>query len=823
MIKNFDVEGMSCAACSARIESSVGKVDGIKKVSVNLLMNKMQAEFDETVLSADDIINEVEKAGYRAHLAASSVQESSSSKEKSKSIEVNYAEKLKKRFFTSLGFLIPLMYFSMGHMIGLPLPGFLSPMKNPSSFALVQLILTVPVIAVNFKFFESGFKAVIKKAPNMDTLVSLGSVAAFAFSLISMFKINSLSTAGNIHEAGELAMSLYFESAAMILALVTLGKFFEERSKGRTKDAVEKLMRLSPETALVERDGAEAVVSTADISVGDVVILKPGDYIPVDGEVISGHSTVDASAVTGESLPIEVSEGAYVTSAAINLSGYMKIKAKKVGADTTISKIIELVENAGGSKAPIAKLADRISGVFVPVVTALAVIVFIIWIIISKDVSRSLNFAISVLVISCPCALGLATPVAIMVGTGKGASMGILFKNAEVLEKLHSVDTVLLDKTATVTEGKPSVVGIFPTEKSEEILRIAASLEKNSAHPLADAIVSFAEGKGIALSVPESFEYLTGRGIVASLDGRRYFLGNEKLLRENGMDFAVPVFDGTPVLLADEGGYIGAIEIKDRIKESSIVAVHGLKARGISVAMLTGDNKRTAELIAAEVGIDEVYSEVLPEDKLGIVSGYREKNRITAMVGDGINDAPALKEADVGIAIGSGTDVAIEAADVVLVKDNLVDVDVAVALSGRTIKNIKQNLFWAFFYNCAAIPVAAGAFAFAGFTLNPMIAAAAMSVSSLFVVTNALRLKRFKYGNDTKKKGDTEMEKIKIKVGGMSCGHCSARVEAALNEIDGVSAKVSHKKNIAEITLSKPVERSVIASAIENAGYKVID
>lgn len=818
MKQNFDIQGMSCAACAVNIEKSVNKLKGVQKAEVNLLANRMTAEFDEQLITEKDIIKAVNALGYKA-ASENNIKDTESGKKDSSNNDE--AKILLIRFFVSLIFMLPLMYFSMGHMIGLP-AGALDPMKNPMNFTLLQLLLATPVLVVNGRFFINGIKGIIKRAPNMDTLIFLGASAAYIYSIIQMFEINSLVMQGHIHHAGELAMNIFFESAVMILTLVTLGKYFEAKSKGRTKRAVEKLLRLRPETALVLRDGMEVTIPSSEIMAGDIVILKPGDYIPVDGVVIEGNSTVDNSAITGEYIPVEVSVGKSINSAAINIGGTIKMRAEKVGNDTTLSKIIELVENAGGSKAPIAKLADKVSGIFVPIVTLIAVVTFIVWAIIDTP-AFALNLAISVVVISCPCALGLATPVAIMVATGRGAQMGILFKNAEVLEKLHLADAVLLDKTATITEGKPKVVKVNAFSRAEkEIMTLAYALEKGSSHPLANSIIEYAEAIPVEKLSTDSFEYISGKGIKGSINGKNYLAGSDKLLIEAGIILPEVKEDTTKVYIAEENELIGIIHITDKVKEGSKKAISRMKERGLKVAMLTGDNKRNAEAVARSVGLEDFFAEVLPADKLNAVDEL-QKSGVTVMVGDGINDAPALKHADIGIAIGSGTDIAIEAADVILVKDDLNDAVNAMELSGSTVKKIKENLFWAFFYNCVGIPVAAGALVPLGIMLNPMFAAAAMSLSSIFVVSNALRLTRFKPGKKGRSKHKKENTIMKImKIEGMSCGHCSKRVEDALNAISGVNAKVNLELKQAEIILTKDIKDKVLKTAVEKAGYEVI-
>ncbi len=830
------MSGMTCAACAAHVEKAVKKI-GADNVSVNLLMNRMTVDTD---ISDEDIIRAVESAGYGAspHGDRSGGTEKSGGKTAKKSdTAADGARKLLIRFIASFVFMLPLMWFSMGHMAGFPM-GELDPHKDPASFALIQLVLTTPVLVINGRFFAGGVKSLLHRAPNMDTLVSLGSGAAYIYGLVTVFVINAHAAAGDIHGGSELAMSLFFESAAMILTLVTLGKFLEAKSKGKTRSEVEKLMRLRPKTATVIRDGAETVINVDEIAAGDTVIVLPGEYVPCDGVITDGATTLDKSAITGESIPEEAVTGGKVTSASLNLTGRFAMRAEKVGADTTLSKIIELIENAGGSKAPIQKIADKVSAVFVPVVCALAVIAFVVWICIS-DIGTALTMAISVLVISCPCALGLATPVAVMAGTGRAAAYGVLVKNAETLQSLGKVQIFALDKTATITEGKPRVTKItaFEANDTDEstVLRIAAALETTSTHPLAHAVTAAYDGEPATVT---SSEYRIGFGVIGTVDGVEYALGSPRLMNEFGVKVSHET-DAQCVYLCKRGVLLGAIEVDDEIKQSSKRAVELMLSMGARVVMLTGDNEKQARRVAEKVGITEVYFNVLPEDKLNIVEKLKKEGR-TAMVGDGINDAPALKAADVGIAIGSGTDVAIESADVVLVKSDLADVPRAVCISRYSLRNIKQNLFWAFIYNALGIPLAAGVLYPLGVTLDPMIAAGAMAFSSLFVVCNALRLtvmrfddkhverklgkgKSNRLGTDgslqiSGGKGDNNMKTTVIKVSGMSCMHCSSRVQKALEALDGVtSVKVELESGLA--TVSGDFDDGAAVKAIEDAGY----
>lgn len=845
MKKIFDITGMTCAACSAHVEKAVKKL-GITDVTVNLLSNRMTVDTD---VPDDVIIEAVRNAGYGASVNG----EKARTGNRKRGGVADPSKALLIRFIASLVFLLPLMWFSMGHMAGFPM-GALDPHKNPASFALIQLVLTTPVLVINGRFFAGGAKSLLHRAPNMDTLVSLGAGAAYIYGVVTVFLINADVAAGNIEHGAESAMNLFFESAAMILALVTLGKFLEAGSKGKTRSEVEKLMRLRPQTATVIRDGAEMTVAVEDIVAGDTVVVLSGEYVPCDGVVSSGATTLDKSAITGESIPVETVVGDKITSAVLNLTGKITIRAEKVGADTTLSKIIELIENAGGSKAPIQKIADKVSAVFVPTVCAISLVTLIVWLALGYGIGTALNMAISVLVISCPCALGLATPVAVMAGTGRAAAYGVLVKNAETLQSLSGVEIFALDKTATITEGKPRVTraeafGSFEKDGAERVLAIAAALEKTSTHPLAKAVIDAWGDK--ALPTVEKCEYKIGYGVVGVVDGTEYALGAPRLMRDFGVEAESD--DLQTVYLCKRGELVGKITVDDEIKPTSANAVELLKQTGARVVMLTGDNERQAARIAEKAGIDEVYSNVLPEDKLDIVEKLKAQGR-TAMVGDGINDAPALKSADVGIAIGSGTDVAIEAADVVLVRSDLTDVPRAMAVSHSALRNIKQNLFWAFIYNTLGIPLAAGAFYALGVTLNPMIAAGAMAASSLFVVCNALRLTvmkfddsrlRRKMGKLGKKRkntvtgsvtareqgvsccctdickndqGGSKDMKTVFKVGGMSCGHCSARVEKAIAELDGVeSASVDLAAGQAEVVGNVSAEK--VIAAVKDAGY----
>lgn len=923
MKKTFDVTGMTCAACSARVEKATKKVEGVSSVAVNLLKNSMEVEYDGSPETIAKISESIDKAGYGAFPREERDENSGSAapiSDSAPAVRAKQEEKtVKVRLIVSLVFTIPLFYLSMGHMFGWPLPGVFLGDQNIMVFALTQFLLLIPVIFVNCKYFSGGFKSLIHGAPNMDTLIALGSAASTGYGVYILYALAVALGEGHLDHAHMLAMDLYFESAAMILALITLGKYFEARAKGKTTDSLAKLMDLSPNMATRVRGDTEEQIPTSEVRVGDMLVVRQGEAVPVDGTLLEGNAVIDESLITGESIPVEKTPGSSVTGATLNQLGWFKMRAERVGSDTTLANIVRLVDEATSTKAPIEKLADKISGVFVPVVIAIALVTFIVWMIVSGEVGTSLVYAVSVLVISCPCALGLATPTAIMVGTGRGAAHGILIKSAEALERAHALKTVVFDKTGTITQGVPQVTDVVwaassdqaegaPSEtyyasvSNEEIeafssaenkanaqeaskrktpenvhasfdsfLRFVFSLEKRSIHPLAQAVSRFAQAQNIVAYEVDNFEEIAGKGLHAQVEGKPASVGNARFMREQG--FSIVQFEGpaqactdegkTPLFFSLDSRVLGFVAVADEVKPTSAQAIQALRSAGISTVMLTGDNSRSAAAIQKKIGLDEVIAEVLPQDKERVVRGLSEKGAV-AMVGDGINDAPALARADVGIAIGAGTDIAIESADVVLMHNQLTDVPAAIDLSRATVRTIKQNLFWALFYNSICIPVAAGVLSVLGITLNPMIAAAAMSLSSLFVVSNALRLRGWKpqvgaghtgvvdassrasersasiqaaeteseESRNNAIKGDESSMKESLSakgetrmlcVEGMMCPKCVAHVTEALEELSGVaSVEVSLDEKRATITLTEEslaTDKELVKAVVE-AGYK---
>lgn len=826
MTKQFAVTGMTCAACSAHVERAVAQLPGVKTAAVNLMLGRLNASYDESQVTAQQIIDAVIRAGYGAREA----DESDLAPDKQQD---GVVQRMGRRLLWSVVCLVPLFYISMGHMMGLPVPGVFH--ENHLAMALTELALVIPILILNRAYFTVGFSRLFQASPNMDSLVALGAAAGLIYSLIEM----GLLIAGRI----EGMLDLYFESAGMILTLVTVGKYLEQRSRKKTTGAISALLRLAPDSAVVRRDGREVTVPAAEIEVGDTVIVRQGGKIPVDGVVTAGTASVDESALTGESLPVEKGEGATVSSATVVLSGYLELEARRVGGDTTLSQIVRLMEEAASSKAPISRLADRISAVFVPVVMGIALAAALLWHFVGGEGIRfCLSIGIAVLVISCPCALGLATPVAIMVGTGKAAQSGILIKSAESLELLGKAQTVVLDKTGTVTEGRPRVTDIVCAGMTEEeLLQVAASVEKPSEHPLSLAIGQAAEERGLALSPVTDFTAVPGGGVHAVLDGAAVYAGNLDYMIQCGVDTtavqeqarALARQGKTALYFARDTRLLGLVAVADVVKPDSAAAIKALQAAGREVVLLTGDNETTAQAIAEQVGVSRVIAQVLPTDKAACVEKLQKEGRCTVMVGDGINDAPALARADVGLAIGAGTDIAIESADVVLMRSSLWDIVTAAELSRAVIRNIRENLFWAFIYNAIGIPVAAGAlYPALGITLNPMIAAAAMSLSSVCVVTNALRLRLWKgpvcpvteekttKNNQIEKQEETGMNRT-LTVEGMMCAHCVAHVESALNALPGVSAHVDLEKKTAAVTAGPEVTDDMLRRAVKDAGYEV--
>ncbi len=888
--EKFDIQGMTCSSCSSHVEKAVNKLDGIKCVNVNFLSNNMIVEYDEKSLNSEKIERAVIDAGYGASLVSDIKKNNKSTKE----------DKMKNRLIISIIFLIPLMYIAMNHMLydwfKIPIPEIIKNLFHGSSnaiiFAVTQFLLLLPIIYVNRNYFIIGFNRLFKRTPNMDSLIAIGSSAATIYGIFAIYMIGYGLGHNNIDIVNRYSMDIYFESAGTILTLITVGKYLETKSKGKTSEAISKLINLAPKTAIVIRDEKEIQVELEEIVKGDTIAIKPGASIPVDGVILNGNSSVDESSITGESMPVYKNPGDNVISGTINKNGYFRMKATKVGDDTTLSQIIKLVEEASNSKAPIAKIADKVSSVFVPTVIIISIITAIIWIILGQSFEFALTTAIAVLVISCPCALGLATPVAIMVGTGKGAENGILIKSAESLELLHSIDTIVLDKTGTITEGKPKVIDIITSQNllgntsnlnssrvkvvsnvnytnklENNLLKIAGSLEKNSEHPLAEAILEKVNENNIELLEVTDFLSVSGRGVQGKIDGVNYIGGNLAFMKENNIELEVVknqteklAKEGKTLLYFAKGNnLIGIITVADRVKTTSKQAIEELKNKNLEVIMLTGDNKLAAETIGKSVGINNIISDVLPQDKEKEVSKLQAQGKKVAFVGDGINDSPALVKSDVGLAIGSGTDIAIESADIVLMKDDLLDVDTAISLSKAVIRNIKMNLFWAFIYNIIGIPVAAGVFYLKfGLKLNPMIGAAAMSLSSVCVVTNALRLRYFKSKRNNiklensintkneisktniskkekssikdesfKENLNSKMEELKMKtimIEGMQCNHCKMSVEKALNSIEGIEkVEVDLEGKKATIETSKEIENTKIKEVIEEAGFEVIE
>ena len=832
--QKFDITGMTCASCAAHVEKAVAALHGISSVSVNLLTNSMIVIFDEHIIGIREIINAVEKGGYHA-----SIEQTKSSNAKPEKVYTDELSQMKTRLIVSLLFLFPLLYLSMGHMLSLPIPVFLLGNENVMSFVFLQFLLVLPIVFINRNFFITGFKQLYKRSPNMDTLIAIGSGAALWYGIYAVFKIGNALAVDKMDIVHHFISDLYFESAGTILSLITLGKYFETKAKRKTSNAISKLIALKPDTAIVKMDGKELEIPIENVRVGHMVVVKAGGIIPVDGHIVSGDCYVDQAAITGESIPVFKKTGDEVIGASILKSGYIEIIADKIGNDTILSKIIQLVEEANSGKAPISRLVDKISYYFVPIVMIIALITCVVWLFAGQSFEYAMARGISVLIIACPCALGLATPTAIMVGTGMGAKNGILIKSAEILENAGKVNTVVLDKTGTITEGEPKVKDIVTNQHitSGDLLHIVASIEKNSEHPLSYAIVNKAVEDNLALDAVDNYLTFPGKGIKASLHSQDYYIGNHGFMKEHAIDSLL--FEEkanqmaqkgeTVIFCADSKNVLGLVSLADTIKANSLQGIQQLKEMGMDVIMLTGDNKLTAHAIGSQIGNIMSISEVLPDEKESVITDLMNKGKTVAMVGDGINDAPALAKANIGIAIGAGTDIAIEAADVVLVRNDINDVAAMIKLSKTVMKNIKQNLFWAFIYNTIGIPIATGIFyPIFQWELNPMLAAAAMSFSSVSVVLNALRLRFFHFlspdtmipTNHTKNKHNAIEKKILIE--GMSCSHCSNTIETELNKIKGVEAKVDLENKTATVILHKDVKDEIIIKVITDAGYKVI-
>lgn len=835
--QKFDIKGMTCSACSTAVDRNVKKLEGINEVNVNLLNNSMIVKYDENVLNNETIIKKVQDAGYEAFLVENGKKtQKNSTEENLGKIETN---ELKNRLIISFIFAIPLFYISMGHMLNWYLPHLFHGYSNAITFSFTQFLLALPIVFINIKYYKVGFKTLYKGSPNMDSLIAIGTSAAMIYGVFSIYKIGYGLGNNDIDMVIQYSHDLYFESAAIVLTLITLGKFLEARAKENTSEAINKLIKLTPKTALVLRNNQEIEIPVDELILKDIVIVKPGNIVPTDGVIIFGNSSIDESMLTGESLPVSKKVGDKVIGASINKSGSFKFEVTKLGEDTVLSQIIKLIEEASSSKAPISKLADKISAIFVPTVIVISILATVTWLFLGYSFEFALSIGIAILVISCPCALGLATPTAIMVGTGKGAQNGILIKSAESLEIAHTINTVVIDKTGTITEGKTQVTDIFTNEKitQDKLLQLCATIEKNSEHPLADAILKKAQEKEIELLNATDFEALNGLGIKAKVEDRVFYIGNKKLLdiKNISLDLFYEKSEKlanegkTPIFIADENDILGLIAISDIVKPTSKDAILEFEKMGLEVIMLTGDNYKTANAIAKQININNVIAEVLPQDKEKEIQKLQSLGKKVAMIGDGINDAPALVRADVGIAIGAGTDIAIESANIVLVKSDLLDAVKAIQLSNAVIKNIKQNLFWAFFYNIIGIPLAAGVFyTILGWKLSPMFAGAAMSLSSVTVVLNALRLKLFEprisknlLEKNNISKGD-KMEKI-LKVDGMTCGHCKARVEKVVSAIDGVdSVEVDLASKNVTVKMSKDISEQTLSDVIVDAGYEVI-